>query len=146
MKRAWLAGAGIVAIIITLAVLWRVTPLGSQSDQGRGGNHVVDGRPLGPEQSCPTIVSLDCDAAAAVGLQILKAGDPGATVTATAFAQPACPDGETSCLGAGIAQAWFVIFDVQGAPRRAIELMCSGPIYEGQQLATPASCYAAASQ
>ena len=70
----------------------------------------------------------------------LKTQDTGAIVTATSFAQPACPDGTTPCTFAGLGRLLFVVFDLEGGSRRAIRLMCHPPTYVEQSLATPAAC------
>jgi hypothetical protein len=59
--------------------------------------------------------------------------------SATSFAQPACPDGTIPCTFAGLGRFLFVVFDLEGGSR-AIRLMCTPNIYQGQSLVTPAAC------
>jgi hypothetical protein len=82
----------------------------------------------------------DCDIAVAAAMPVLKSQHPGAIVTATSFAQPACPAGTIPCTFAGLGRLLFVVFDLGGGSRRAIRLMCAMPTYSGQSLVTPAAC------
>ena len=73
-------------------------------------------------------------------MPVLKTQDPVAIVTATSFAQPACPYGTIPCTFAGLSRLLIVVFDLEGGSRRAIRLMCAMPTYQGQSLVTPAVC------
>jgi hypothetical protein len=107
---------------------------------GRDRNHVVDGQALGPESNACPLYALDCDIAVAAAMPVLQTRDPRAIVTATSFAQPACPDGGIQCTFAGFSRLLFVVFDLEGGSRPAIRLMCALPTYEGQSLVRPAAC------
>jgi hypothetical protein len=132
MRRAEIAVAFIAILFLAFAILWR--------GAGRDRNHIVDGQTIGAESTACPLFAFDCDIAVAAAMPVLKTRDPGAIVTATSFAQPACADGRTQCTFAGIGRLLFVVFDLEGGSRRAIRLMCQPPTYEGQSLSTPAAC------
>jgi hypothetical protein len=132
MRRAEIAVAFIAMLLLAVVILWR----GADRDR----NHVVGGRAIGAESTACPLFAFDCDIAVAAAMPVLQARDPGAIVTATSFAQPACADGRTQCTFAGIGRLLFVVFHLEGGSRRAIRLMCQPPTYVEQSLATPASC------
>jgi hypothetical protein len=140
MRRAWVAVAFIGILLLAFGALWRAVSPPSSSGSGRDENHVVDGQALGPESTACLLLALDCDIAVAAAMPVLKTQDPEVIVTATSFAQPACPDGTIPCTFAGLSRLMFVVFDLEGGSRRAIGLMCALPTYQGQSLVTPAAC------
>jgi len=139
MRRAWVAVAFIGILLLAVGVLWSdVLPPPAPGPSRE--NHVVDGQALGPESTGCPLLALDCEVAIAAAKPVLETQDPEVIVTATSFAQPACPDGTIPCTFAGLSRQLFVVFDLQGGSRRAIGVTCSLPTYQGQSMVTSAAC------
>jgi hypothetical protein len=141
----------LVLVLVAGLSLTRTTP----GLDPRGGFHVVDGYNLGPETPCTAATHVEpsaslvghyeygspdfCDVAVGVATPLLVTQAPRALIVGAAVAPLSCGDPYVGCQLTALGTPVLVVFDLANGSRRAFELWCMAPLWDGSTV-QPATC------